>query len=278
MKKTFYLIPFFVLMTWLNINSCTNKNSVAPEADNGNLTTKIIDTTFVSKFVNDSIKIDISLPNDYNDNPDKKYQVVYMTDGYWRRAEHDTIHQMSKNKEMPEVIVVGIGYPDDYDFNNIRVRDLIINADKFIACINDEVIPYVEKNYRADSTGRTLWGASYGGYFLVYAFTEHFKKGMLFKNYIGASAALSPPYKHVDLIQNEKLMWANNKELPVKLYLTVGGNETGFFIDSYNSIVNAIKSHVYKNFHFECEIIPGTDHYTVWKPTLLNGLKKFLNQ
>ena len=277
MKPVFYFIPSFIFFTWLNINSCAPTNDNATGMNEKNKTSKIIDTVFVSKFVSDSIKIDVSLPNDYNENQDKKYPVLYMTDGYWRRTEHDTIHRMSMNREIPEVIVVGIGYPEDYDFNSIRIRDLIVNADKLLSCIKEEVIPFVENKFRADPDNRTLWGSSYGGFFLVYAFTEHFRQGMLFKNYIGASAALNPRYKHTDLIRNEKIMRETNKILPVYLYLTVGGNEDKFFIDSYNAIVKAVSSHSYKDFRFYHEIIPGTDHYTVWKPTLLNGLKKFLN-
>jgi predicted alpha/beta superfamily hydrolase len=259
----------------LNLNSCAN-NSAGLEMKSYNIPQNFMDTTFISKFVNDSIKVDVSLPSNYDSNQNKKFKVIYMTDGYWRREEHSTIHQMSDNKEIDQVIVVGIGYPDDYDFNNIRIRDLIINAGKLYSCIKEEVIPYVERKYRADSNDRTLWGSSYGGYFLIWSFTEHFKQGELFKNYICASAALNPPYKHDDLIKKENEMWNNHKDLPVNLYLTVGGNETKEFIDSYNTITASIKSHNYSNFHFEFEIIPGTDHYSVWKPTLLDGLRKFL--
>ncbi len=277
MKIIFYFIPLTFLTVWININSCTNNNGVETMEKNSSKNSEIMDTTFLSSYVNDSIKIDVSLPNNYFEDENKKYPVVYMTDGYWRRAEHDTIHQMSMNKEIREVIVVGIGYPDNYNFNNIRVRDLIINADKLFSCIREEVIPYIEKNYRADPDSRTLWGSSYGGYFLVFAFTEHYNHGKIFKNYIGASAALNPPYKHFDLLKKEEIMWETYKELPVILYLTVGGNEDKIFIDSYHSIVNAISSHSYKNFEFAYEIIPGTNHNTVWKPTLLNGLKKILH-
>ncbi|MFZ0453640.1 MAG: alpha/beta hydrolase-fold protein [Ignavibacteriaceae bacterium] len=238
---------------------------------------KIIDTTFVSEYVNDSIKVDVSLPSGYSNNHNKYYHILYMTDGYWRRSEHNTIHQMSDKKEIPDVIVVGIGYPDDYDFDKIRIRDLIIHADKLFACIKNEVMPYVENKYRVDTKNRTLWGSSYGGYFLTYALTEHFKQGELFKNYICASPALNPPYKHTDLIKNEKEMWEKHKELPVNLYLTVGGDEEERFLNSYDGIVKEFKSHQYKNFHFEHEIIPGKNHFTVWEPTLLKGLKEFLN-
>ncbi|MEJ2614464.1 MAG: hypothetical protein P8Z35_05875, partial [Ignavibacteriaceae bacterium] len=125
---------------------------------------------------------------------------------------------------------------------------------------------------------RTLWGSSYGGYFLIYSLTEHFKQGELFKNYICASPALNPPYEHVNLIKNEKEMWERHKELPVNLYLTVGGDEEERFLNSYNGIVNEFELHKYKNFNFEHEIISGKNHYTVWEPTLLKGLKEFLNK
>lgn len=274
MIKGMAIISVFTLIFCIiNSNSCSDKGTEPPEKETNN---KIIDTIFVSNFVGDSIKLDISLPSDYNNNPRKIYPVVYLTDGYWRREEHNIIHQMSDNNKIPEVIVVGIGYPENYYFNNIRVRDLIINSDKLLSCIKDEVIPYIEKKYRANTENRTLWGSSYGGYFLVYSFTEHIKQGSLFKNYICASAALNPPYVHVDLLENEKKLWESTKELPVNLYITVGSQETSSFKDSYNKIVEAVESHDYKYLRFEYEEIPDTDHYTVWKPTLLEGLRKFL--
>ncbi len=273
-----FFISFIMLLFYSCSNHLNGKAAMNDMTDSQYPTEKIIDTTFVSEFVNDSMKIDVSLPAGYNKNPGKFYHIVYMTDGYWRRAEHDTIHQMSDNKIIPEVIVVGIGYPDDYNFNKIRIRDLIKNADKLFSCIKKEVIPYVENKYRVDTTNRTLWGSSYGGYFLIYSLTEHFKQGELFKNYICASPALNPPYKHANLIKNEEDMWENHKKLPVNLYLTVGGNEEKRFLDSYDGIVKAFSSHNYNDFYFEHEIIPGKNHFTVWEPTLLKGLKKFLNK
>lgn len=274
MKTSTIIVNIVAVYLFLVLISCKDNSTELPEDET---TYKIIDTTFYSQLVGDSIKLDISFPSGYSENPGKVYPVIYLTDGYWRREEHSTIHRMSDNAEIPHVIVVGIGYPDNYDFNNIRTRDLIVNADKLLSCIKTEVINIVETKYRADSMNRTLWGSSYGGYFLVYSFTEHFNRGSLFKNYICASAALNPPYPHADLLDNEKALWSRSAVLPVNLYVTVGSLETSSFIDSYNQIVNAIKSHPYQNFRFEYEIIPDTDHYTVWKPTLLNGLKKFLN-
>lgn len=274
MKRRKNIIHFLFLSVFLNFNSCSNSmepSELKPEY-------QIIASTFFSAFVGDSIRLDISLPAGYNSDTEKVYKTVYLTDGYWRRNEHDTFHQMGDKGEIPEIIVVGIGYPDGYDCNNIRVRDLVEHPDLFLSCIKEEVIPFVEEKYRADSLERTLWGSSYGGHFLFYTFTEHVKQGSLFNNYICASVPLNLPYTHFELIEKEEQLWNSSKLLPVNLYITVGGNETQPFINSYNEIVRAIESHPYTNFYFEHEIIPDTDHYSVWKPTVLNGLKMFLNR
>lgn len=237
---------------------------------------EMISKFFYSPFINDTIKLDISLPLNYLTDADKKYKVIFLTDGYWRKEDYDTIHKMSNSNEIPEAIVVGIGYPDNHNFNQIRIRDLIINAYNFLCSIKYEVIPFIESNFRADSSFRTLWGSSYGGYFLIYAFTEHQDAGELFTNYICASPALYPPYTHIDLLENEERLYSKTMEIPVNLYVTVGENETESFIDSYNRITDRISSRNYKDLVFEYEIIPNTDHYSVWKPTLIKGLKKFL--
>jgi len=237
---------------------------------------ELIDTIIVSKYIQDSLKIDVSLPNGYSDNPEKKYQVIYLTDGYWRTEEHTTIHQMSDRGELPSVIIVGIGYPDSYDFTKIRRRDLVINSEKLFSSIQNEIIPYIESNFQGSSEKRTLWGSSLGGHFLVYAFSKHASAGEMFLNYICASPALNPAYKHSDLLKNINEFREINSDSPINLYITVGGSEEDFFIKSYNSIVNLIKSKNLMNLRFEYEVIPDTDHHTVWKPTLLKGLRMFL--
>jgi predicted alpha/beta superfamily hydrolase len=201
-----------------------------------------------------------------------------LTDGYWRRDSHETIHEMSQDKKIPEVIIVGIGYPDGYDFNSIRVRDLVMQPGSFLSCIKKEIVPFVEKEYRADSTHRTLWGSSFGGHFLIYAFTEHINAGRLFTNYICASAVLNPRFDHVDLLKNEQALWDTSRELPVNLYLTVGELEDSSLRKSFTAIADAIYSHDYKGLRFEYEVIPEKDHMTVAVPSLLRGLVLFLHE
>jgi len=273
-KILFFTLFIFIGLAYLSCKENPEENLFYVEINPGY--SEMISKFFYSSIINDTVKLDISLPLNYSKETEKKYKVVFLTDGYWRKEDHNDIHKMSNRNEIPEVIVVGIGYPDNYNFNEIRVRDLIVNANNFLYCIKYEVIRYVESTYKADSSSRTLWGSSYGGYFLIYAFTEHEDAGRLFTNYICASPALDPPHTHVDLLENEERLFSKTTELPINLYVTVGGNETNSFINSYNQITSRINSRNYQDLIFEYEIIPNTDHYTVWKPTLLNGLKKFL--
>lgn len=281
MERTLLLSRLLVYALYVGAPACsgTATNSMKTLTERAETpVSAIIPATFFSRFVKDSIRLDISLPTSYAVDTMKNYHVVYLTDGHWRRSEHDTIHRMSWNKELPEVIVVGIGYPDGYDFDKIRVRDLVMHPDRLLTCIKEEVIPYVETRYRADRSKRTLWGSSYGGHFLMYTFTEHAKAGTLFANYICASAILNPPFEHNDLLHKEKELWETTQELSVSLYLTVGGLEDQSFTSSYGQIVSAIDAHAYTGLRFEHKVIPDKDHMTVWKPTLLQGLRMFLNK
>lgn len=271
--KPFFLIVFFSL----NFSACESKSNFIEDkmnAKENSHSAKINDTTLFSPVIGDSIKLEISLPYKYK--KEKSYPVIYMTDGYWRREEHDSIHNLGFLGKLPKVIVAAIGYPDGYDYGEIRKRDLIVHSDRFLKCIKDEIIPYVENKYKILPEERTLWGSSFGGHFLIYAFTQHINSGELFKNYICASPALNPEMEHSDLIANEQKLWESTQNLPLNLYIAVGGDETEFFLDSYKNIVGALKMHPYKNFLFKYEIIPGTHHHSVWKPALFNGLKLFL--
>jgi predicted alpha/beta superfamily hydrolase len=281
MSRTVPILLFIVLVLWINCVAsaeCTTDSSRTTRQQNNFPVLTILPTTFFSTSIGDSIRLDISLPASYYADTTKLYRVVYLTDGYWRRDSHETIHEMSQDNKIPEVIIIGIGYPDGYDFNAIRVRDLVQHPEHLLSCIKKEVIPFVERTFRADSTHRTLWGSSFGGHFLIFAFTQHLKAGKLFTNYICASAVLDPRFDHVDLLKEEQLLWETTKELPVNLYMTVGELEDSPLLKSYTTIADAIYSHDYRGLRFVYEVIPEKDHMTVAVPSLLRGLVLFLHE
>ncbi len=181
------------------------------------------------------------------------------------------------------MIIVGIGYPSNYDPNVIRVRDLIRSPDEFLDFVLQELMPYVDKEYRT-TTERTLWGSSYGGYFGMYALFKYVEKTKgVFQNYIIASPAAlevtSCEGTETNLFGFEAVLSEKTPELKVSLYLTVGGNEDpSRFLNPFKQLVSALQGRNYAGFFMKSFIDPGKDHYTVWEPTLYEGVRMFFRR
>jgi predicted alpha/beta superfamily hydrolase len=236
---------------------------------------EMVKTELYSEEIGDTFVIDVSLPEGYETNPQKRYPVLYLTDGNWRRGQHETIHAMSVNGEIEELIIVGISYPDSYNVNQIRERDLITGADEFLDFIVDDVIPYVDGQYRTDEDRRTLWGSSWGGYFALYAMSSYKEKTEgVFENYISVSPTFWRETGGQDLFAREEDLYRLTEALPIGLYMAVGALEDDF-IDPFNRFVAQIEQRDYAGLHFEHSIVPGLDHYTVAEPELYNALRLF---
>ncbi|MEJ5351490.1 MAG: alpha/beta hydrolase-fold protein [Melioribacteraceae bacterium] len=236
-----------------------------------------------SQIVKDTFVIDVSLPQSYFQNPTKFYPVLYLTDGYWRRGQHKPIHEMAEKENVKELIIVGIGYPDSYNPDVIRVRDLITHAEKFLNFICDELIPYIEKQYRTTNE-RTLWGSSFGGFFGMFALFNYAEKTKnIFNNYIIASPAAKEKTfynnQYLDLFDIEKNLYSKTKELNAKLYIAVGSIEDEKrFLNPFKELIKILEERNYKNFYMKSFIDPGKDHYTVWEPALYEGIRLFLKK
>ncbi|MEG8947882.1 alpha/beta hydrolase [Rosettibacter firmus] len=242
--------------------------------------TLMISFKMFSENVKDTFQIDISFPESYSKNTNQKYPVLFLTDGNWRRDQHKTIHELSKQKVIKELVIVGIGYPDSYNPNIIRKRDLIEHADKFLNFICDELIPHIENKYRVTNE-RTLWGSSFGGFFGMYALFNYVDKTKnVFNNYIIVSPAAKEKTfynnQYLDLFDLEKILYSRTKELEVNLYMAVGGNEDPErFLDPFKDLIDILQKRNYKNFYMKSYIDAGKDHYTVWEPALYEGVKMF---
>ncbi len=233
--------------------------------------------------IQDTMVIDVSLPASYDVDTSAQYPVLYLTDGYWRRGQHQPIHDMAREENVKEVIIVGIGYPDSNNPDVIRVRDLINNPGRFLDFILHQLIPYIENNYRTNRE-KTLWGSSYGGYFVMYALFNYYTntKGV-FHSYIVASAAALETTDFggtpTDLFGFEQNLASNTTELNVNLHITVGGSEESYrFLDPFKRLVQTLENRRYTGFFMKSYIDPGKDHPTVWEPTLYEGVRMFLSK
>lgn len=146
-----------------------------------------------SKILNEERPIWVYLPEDYKTSGNKKYPVIYMLDGAYH-FHHITgsVQILAKRNRIPQMIIIAIPYID-YDR---RDRDLsptsengrppVASADKFLAFIKEELIPFTDRNYRTNPY-RILLGHSRAGLFSVYALIENPE---LFNTYLSISPSL----------------------------------------------------------------------------------------
>jgi predicted alpha/beta superfamily hydrolase len=226
--------------------------------------------------IDDTFVIDVCLPDDYDKN--KTYPVVYLTDCYWRREDYGAIKELYQSGKTREFILIGIGYPDDYNFDLIRQRDLLREPDKFLDMIVSGVIPYVESIYPIDAKDRTFCGASYGGFFMIYSLFQN--DGLtkdIFKNYVLASPTFWEYTDGHTLNDYEDLYYQKTDVLKENVYLTVGGEEgKDDFLIPIDDFVKKVEKRGYDGLKLTYKVYEGKGHYTVWVPTLLDGLTMYL--
>jgi putative esterase len=117
----------------------------------------------------------VRLPADYSAQPDRTYPIVYVLDGDSLFPILAANHLfLTYDEQLPEAIVVGIAYGSFDPAINRRDLDFTLaGGAAFQSFLRTELIPAVERRYRADPARRILFGQSRGGFFVLYsAFTD----------------------------------------------------------------------------------------------------------
>jgi predicted alpha/beta superfamily hydrolase len=139
---------------------------------------------------------------------------------------------------------------------------------KFLSFLKTELIPFMEKNYRGDPARRVLGGHSLGGLFTLYAlFEDH----SLFWGYLAGSPVV--PWDKSLPVKTEAEYFAKHKELPVRLYIAVGGSEE--LVGPDVDYVRTLSSRNYAGLHWDARVIEGEGHAGV-KPEFYNRGLRFL--
>lgn len=223
----YHLLFLFVIF------ACSTQSawSKPPEASHSDSSFMLYSTN-----VKDSFRIFISMPEGYDTK--KKYPVVYLTDANFNfDIMAATMHTYARFGIQP-VIVAGIGYRNDETMNRLRDRDFTYPAalpsdsielsgggDKFFSFIQNELIPYMDNNYRTDKSKRILAGHSLGGYFTLYALQQYIQGAdNSFYGYIAASPSLEYAHDHIITQFAHMAARPTGKKKPF-LYLTLGGME-----------------------------------------------------
>ncbi len=217
--------------------------------------------TIHSDILNEDRVIWISTPTGYESSPDL-YPVMYLLDGNGH-FHHTTglIEFMASNEIIPNMVVVGIT-------NTNRTRDMTPplsnpdstaspgagGVDNFIAFIKDELIPYIDSNYRT-APYKIMVGHSLGGLTAVHALINY---PDLFNAFIAISPSLW--YDNQSFLEPAEKFLDERDTLNMSFFMTMG-DEGG------NMLGGAMKLAAL----FEEHPIPGFDHKFVPMPTENHG-------
>jgi hypothetical protein len=251
-----------------------------------------------SKHTGTTYRITISLPYAYtkpeawllSDDSPARWSVVYLLDGNWYGGMvTDMVRAMAWCGGTSDAIVVGIGYPEADDAQETwrecmtrRNRDFTPvqdsereqrigeftnrpiqtgHAGQFHQFLKSELIPLIEREYRADPVRRMLAGHSLAGEFAMFAL---FEAPDLFNTFIIGSG--DPGDYDRFFFRQEAMFAESHKTLPARVYLWAGELEEGednTTLPNTLRFANLLESRNYEGFTLVKQIFADQNHCEV---------------
>lgn len=188
-------------------------------------------TVIQSHHLGEERTINIKLPASYDKSTTQKYPVHYVLDGQNLHDNTVFIHDfLSGKRHIPEMIIVSIPHTGQRsrDYNTFH-RDsgkLNLGADAFLSFIQEEVIQYIDKQYKTTDY-RLLSGHSQSGLFVFHTLI---KQPELFNARFAFSPSMHHNPKQIDLL---KQLFSQQKRLNGYVYVNVGGTEFFKITDAF---------------------------------------------
>jgi predicted alpha/beta superfamily hydrolase len=242
-----------------------------------------------SEITGRTYQISVALPKSYATSDDT-YPVLYAVDA---NAEFGTVVEAArllqkdwKMNTVPELIIVGIGYPMDQFTLFSKLRDIDLTptenpgllpdgsggAPGFLNFIRRELIPLVEAEFRTNPTDRALYGHSLGGLFALYALLEG---GGTFQRVIAASPSIG--WDDRVIFRMESAHAENHDSLPAQLFLSSGfledDEENGETVSHVKELVEILESRDYSGLQIKTAYFEDETHMSVIPAAISRGLR-----
>jgi uncharacterized protein len=217
-------------------------------------------------------QLTIGLPESFDDEPGRRYPVLYLCDGYW---DFPLVRNIAGNlrfdQAVPEMIIVGLGYAgDNPNYGRLRRWDLTPvaatyegarydgpsgHAMDFLATIEHDIMPLVERDYRGDPGYRVLVGSSLGGLFTLYAM---FARPGLFAGYVAASPAAQ--WADDWLLGFETVFHKSAQLLGVRLFVTAAEKDPAMILDGTKRFDARMRTSAYPGLEYQFRLVEGEGH------------------
>ncbi len=229
----------------------------------------VIKDSIQSDILKQNRKISIFLPEGY-DAKDTKFPVLYVLDADGR-DQHTvpTARFLFVNGKMPKAIIVGVFNIDrNHDFLPDSSQSAVTGggADNFLQFFKTELIPYINKNFKAEPFN-VLIGHSFGGVFVMHALLND---PDLFDAYI----AIDPSFWYKNEMQvkraQKEFMKAKNWNKPIFISGRDGSGMKGMGITSMEKV---LKSSAPAGLKWKIVAYQNEDHGSVPFKSVYDGLR-----
>ncbi len=232
---------------------------------------KIIYEEISSFKLEESRRLKIQLPRDYEVNIEKSYPIVVVLDAnYLFEPVAGNVDYFGYWEDMPEAIVVGIMQGDsryedcNYDDTNFMPEDKGANFFEFIGL---ELLPYIDANYRTAKFTIAV-GHDFTANFINYYL---FKDPPLFNGYICLSPDLAP-------MMDERLP-ERIPAIETKLfyYLATGSDDIKDLMEISTDLNKSLSPLKSDNFAYYFDNFEGATHYSLVARAIPSAMEKIFS-
>ncbi len=246
-----------------------------------------------SKIVSQKYAIFVSYPADYEppkpgSSAQTTYPVLYLLDANelfgMARA---IVHELHDEAKVPNLMIVGIGYPDEESslIKDLRGRDFTPThffpfsypstdfpnvsggAGDFLRFILEELKPEVERRYPAQPAEAALFGHSLGGLFCLYAL---FHGEGAFNRFVIGSPSIW--WDGSEILEEEQAFSDANSSLPAHVYMGAGAQE-GSVAGAVDDLALRMRQRNYSGLALETEVFDQEAHVSVIPFVMSRGLR-----
>ena len=241
--------------------------------------------TLLSSNAGQEYKISVALPHSYPD-ADESYPALYVLDANWAFGlMTEMIRLLQIGEELPEMIIAGIAYPvnDVEEILKLRARDYTPTVDKrpeavesdgtggagkYLRFIRQELMPFIQSNYRVKPEDRAIAGSSFGGLFALYTLFHH---PDTFNRYIIGSPSIS--WDEGVTFAYESKFAANNAAIAARVFMSVGALEEEDTIANMQRLAGTLQDRGYDGLELETYIFEDETHLSVAPAAMSRGLR-----
>lgn len=226
---------------------------------------------------------------------EETYPVLYVVDAVGMFGlVTDVVRGLHFAGEIPEILTVGIAYPQDHyvETRPLRARDLTPTVDKefmeadpygklvqekglqpggagaFLEFIREDIMPFIQTTYRADLGDQAILGASFGGLFAAWCLIGH---PVLFKRYVILSPSVS--WDNSMLLGMEPASVETDHDPGKIVFLSAGGDESSEMISGLWQLDDKLAGWPGRDIRLSSMVFEGEGHLSSVPAGICRGIR-----